>query len=140
MSSSSEGPTADASPAVALPASAQPASITATAVFDREVALRRCFGKFEILQEMVECFFGEADSLFPQMHLALQKEDLVEVGRLGHRMKGTVVYLGAEAAKEAALRVEYFERHSGTKAEAEEAVNTLEKQCEVLRSILASIS
>ena len=53
-------------------------------------------------------------------------------------MKGTVVYLGAEAAKEAALRVERFERHPGIEAEAEAAVDALEKQCTVLKSALVT--
>ena len=77
------------------------------------------------------------DNLFPQMRAALEKRDLVEVGRLGHRMKGTVVYLGAEPAKEAALRVERFCKSSGgTLDEAEEAINALEQQCGVLRAAL----
>jgi HPt (histidine-containing phosphotransfer) domain-containing protein len=121
-----------------LPQSPRSDSIAATAVFDREVALRRCLNKIDMLQEMVECFFCEADTLFPQMRSALKKGDLVEVGRLGHRMKGTVVYLGAEAAREAALRVEHFERHPGIEAEAKEAVNSLEKACEALKSALVA--
>ena len=58
--------------------------------------------------EMIQFFFDEVDKLFLQMRAALEKGDLMEVGRLGHRMKGTVVYLGAEPAKQAALRVERF--------------------------------
>ena len=55
-----------------------------------------------MVREMIQCFFDEVDNLFPQMRAALEKGDLAEVGRLGHRMKGTVVYLGAQPAKEAA--------------------------------------
>ena len=42
---------------------------------------------------MIQCFFDEVDNLLPKMRAALEKGDLEEVGRLGHRMKGTVVYL-----------------------------------------------
>ncbi len=74
------------------------------------------------------------------MRAALEKGDLVEVGRLGHRMKGTVVYLGAEIAKQAALRVERFCKSSGgTAAEAEEAINALEHECVVLKAARLSI-
>jgi hypothetical protein len=53
-------------------------------------------------------------------------------------MKGTVVYLGAQPAKEAALRVERFCKSSGgTPAEAEESINALEQECMVLRIALA---
>jgi hypothetical protein len=59
------------------------------------------------------------------------------LGHLGHRMKGTVVYLGAQPAKEAALRVERFCTSSGgTPAEAEEAIHALEHECLVLKTAL----
>jgi HPt (histidine-containing phosphotransfer) domain-containing protein len=87
---------------------------------------------------MVACFLCEMEGLFPEMRLALRKGDLAKVGRLGHRMKGTVVYLGAEAAREAARAVEHFEEHPGQKAEAERAVNALEQQCELLKSVLTA--
>ena len=61
----------------------------------------------------------------------------MEVGRLGHHLKGTVVYIGAEPAKEAALRVERFcKAAGGTQAEAEEAVKALELECIALQDAL----
>jgi hypothetical protein len=72
------------------------------------------------------------------MRAALQKGDLEEVGHLGHRMKGTVVYLGAQPAKEAALRVERFCKSSGgTASEAEEAINAFEHECIALKAALS---
>ena len=88
---------------------------------------------------MIQCFFNEVDNLFPQMRAALERGDLLEVGRLGHRMKGTVVYLGAQPAKEAALRVERLSTSSGgTPAEAQEAINALEHECMVLKAALVA--
>ena len=60
-----------------------------TAVFDPELALKRCLNKPDLLQEMIGFFFKDADNFLPQMRAALQKGDLAEVGRLGHRLKGT---------------------------------------------------
>jgi HPt (histidine-containing phosphotransfer) domain-containing protein len=128
--STEAGPETESSP------SPGPGGKSAVRVFDPDAALRSCCDDPEMLREMIACFHCEVDSLFPQIREALQKGDLVAVGRLGHRMKGTVVYLGAEAAKEAALRVEHFERHPGTVAEAEQAVNGLEQHCEILKSAL----
>jgi two-component system sensor histidine kinase/response regulator len=106
-------------------------------VFDPEEAITRCFNSRDMAREMIQCFFDEVDILFPQMRAALEKGDLVEVGRLGHRMKGTVVYLGAEPAKHAALGVERFCKScGGTSAEAEDAVNALEHECAVLKAAL----
>ena len=90
-----------------------------------------------MVAEMIHCFLADADSLLPQMRAAIEKGDLQEVGRLGHRLKGTVVYLGAEPAREAALRVERFCKSSGgTRSEAEAAVAALEHECLVLQAAL----
>ena len=106
-------------------------------VFNPEEAITRCFNSEDMVREMIQCFFDEVDNLFLQMCRALEKGDLVEVGRLGHRMKGTVVYLGAQPAKEAALRVERFCKSSGgTPSEAEEAIDGLEQECLLLKAAL----
>ena len=119
------------SPAEALPGGT-------AVVFNPDEALSRCFNSEEIVREMIQCFFDEVDKLFPEMRAALKKGDLEEVGRLGHRMKGTVVYLGAQPAKEAALRVERFCKSSGgAPSEAEEAVNALEQECIALKAIVS---
>jgi hypothetical protein len=48
-----------------------------------------------------------------------------------------VAYLGAQPAKEAALRVERFCKSSGgISSEAEEAINRLEQECLVLKAAL----
>ncbi len=111
---------------------------TAAVVFNPEEAIAQCFNSSKMLQQMIQSFFDDIDNLFVTMRTALEKGDLVEVGRLGHRMKGTVVYLGAQPAEEAALRVERFCTSSGgTPSEAEEAVNALEHECMVLKSVLS---
>ena len=55
---------------------------------------------------MIECFLADVDNLLREIRAALDAGNLGEVGRLGHRLKGTVVYLGAKPAEEAACRVE----------------------------------
>jgi PAS domain S-box-containing protein len=110
----------------------------AAVVFDPEEALSRCFNSADMVREMSQCFFDEVEHLFPQLRAALKQGDLGEVGRLGHRLKGTVVYLGAQPATEAARRVERFCKPSGgTPSEAEEAINALEHECIVLKAALS---
>jgi PAS domain S-box-containing protein len=105
-------------------------------VFNPELALKRCLNKPDVLRQMIEFFLKDADNFLPQIRAALQKGDLVEVGRLGHRLKGNLTHLGAEAAREAASRVERFLLHAGEQTEAEEAVRAFEQECEVLRAAL----
>jgi HPt (histidine-containing phosphotransfer) domain-containing protein len=108
------------------------------AVFDADLALTRCRDVCGIFTEIVECFFDEVPRLLPQLLAALEKGDLATVARLGHRLKGTLVYLGAGPAEEAAIRVERLGQCGGGQAEAEEAVRSLARQCETLQAALLS--
>ena len=106
-------------------------------VFNPEKALSGCLNSRDMVREMTQFFFHEVNDVFPQVRTARAKGDLAEVGRLGHRIKGTVVFLGAEPAAYAASRVERFCTHgNGTPAEAGEAVNALERECAVLEAAL----
>ncbi len=106
-------------------------------VFDPEEALTRCYNRQAMVGKMIRHFFEEVDGLLAQMCAGLEKGDLQEVGELGHRLKGTVVYLGAHRAKEASLRVERFSTSSGgTASEAEEAIDALEQECIALKAAL----
>jgi len=115
-----------------------PAAEPAVAIFDPELALQRCFDSEEMFEEMIQCFYDEVGELFPQMRAALAQGNLTEVGRLGHRMKGTLVYLGAERAKRVALHVEQFcdEDCGDGAAEAEQAIKALEIECLALEIAL----
>jgi CheY-like chemotaxis protein len=109
-----------------------------TVIFNPEEALALCFNSEDLVRELIQCFFNDVDTLFPQMRAALEKGDLMEVGRLGHRLKGTVVYIGAEPVKQATLRVEQFCKTSGgTPSEAKEAIDLLENECMALKTALA---
>jgi PAS domain S-box-containing protein len=123
-------PTQPASP----PADTPHAAMT---VFNQEEALKSCLGSKKMLREMIKCFHEDVDNLLPQMRAALEDSDLVEVGRLGHRIKGTLAYLGAHPAKEAASRVERFcEYGDGTATEVMKVVNALERECRRLKAAL----
>ncbi|MFZ5833452.1 MAG: ATP-binding protein [Planctomycetota bacterium] len=100
------------------------------AVFDPDEALKRCFDNRELTRKMISSFLAEMDSVFPKMRAALSRGDLAEVGRLGHRIKGTIVYLGAEPANEAAALVERICRGSRNEdVEAVEVFRTFEHEC-----------
>jgi signal transduction histidine kinase/DNA-binding NarL/FixJ family response regulator len=122
--------------AIVPPSLKEPTNPSAASAFDPVLALNRCLNKRDLLQEMIAFFFQDADTLLPQLRAALQNGDLTEVGRLGHRLKGTLSHIAADSASEAAERVEGFLLHAGEHAEAEEAVHALVRECEVLRAVL----
>jgi PAS domain S-box-containing protein len=105
-------------------------------VFDERAALQRCFGEQEMLGKMIEYFFHDHETLLPQLHSALERGDFSELGKLGHRLKGTLFYLNAELAREAAVDVERLGTCGGDRAEAEGAVHWLERECQVLKAAL----
>ncbi len=109
-------------------------------VFDPQEALSRCADSPELVRQMIECLLEEVDTVLPQIRAALANGDLVEVGRLGHRVKGIVVYLGARPAQEAALRVERLgNAENGDRlshAEAAEDVGGFCRAITLLRDVL----
>lgn len=120
-----------------LASSPTQAPATDANVFDQQDAMKCCFGRQEMFHTMVDSFFNDVENLLPQMRSALQCGDVAGVGELGHRLKGTVVYLGAKQATDAALRVERFARHGAQLSEAEEAVDELQRECKALKIALA---
>lgn len=120
---------ADASPR-------EPSPRGETVDFDFDVAVQKCFGKYELFQEMVACFLGEVDQLAEQMRVALAEGDGEETYRAAHRLKNTVVYLGATSAVEATTQVERF-CLAGNLTAASQALDALEQQLSRLKPVLA---
>jgi PAS domain S-box-containing protein len=104
-----------------------PPPATASVDFDLDEAVRKCFGKYAMFQDMVGCFFDEVDQLVGQMHSTLAQGNGDEAYHAAHRLKNTVVYLGAARAAEA---TEQVERHcrSGDLAAAVQAVEELQQR------------
>lgn len=101
------------------------------AVFDPRLALERCFDSEKMVRNMAETFFTDCESVLPELRAALVKGDLARLGELGHRLKGTIAYLGAQAAADAAGRLEQF-----SPVYAEDAVAALERHCTALQAAL----
>jgi len=107
-----------------------------TVDFDFDAAVQKCFGKYELFQEMVACFLSEVEQLVEQMHAALAGGDGEEAYRAAHRLKNTVVYLGATSAVEATTQVERF-CLAGNLTAATQALGALEQQLSRLKPVLA---
>jgi len=106
-------------------------------VFDPEEALSRCFHNVDMVREMVQCYFTDLDTLCPQLRAAAERGDYPEVSRLAHRLNGTLAYLGAQPARDAAQRLEQLCGRGPTPAAARDAVSLFEQECLTLRAALA---
>lgn len=103
--------------------------------FDFDRALSICYGNAHMVREMIQYFHREIEDVFPLMRAALESGDLQAVGRLGHRLKGTLIYLGVRPVVEAAKNVErFYKTGGGTASEALEAVEKLEWECSALKA------
>jgi PAS domain S-box-containing protein len=105
-------------------------------VFNFADALKQCYGKFDMFQDMAEYLFNEADPLLDQVRAALDNADAKELGKAAHKLTGTVIYLGAPNALDAARNVERICR-LGDLSGAAEAIQRLEMQIELLKTALA---
>lgn len=75
-------------------------------VLDLQLGIERCFGDYSMFRKLVALFFDEVDQLVDEMYAACRAGDASQLARTAHRLKGTVVYLGARPASEATSRVE----------------------------------
>jgi PAS domain S-box-containing protein len=97
-------------PAEPPPTPPEPAHEPEKTTFDRDEAVRLCFGRYSLFQEMVALFLDEVDDLLVRLHAAGEPPDLDTLAQVSHRLKNTVVYLGAPAATAALERLDAARR------------------------------
>ena len=105
------------------------------AVFVLDEAVSKCYGKYDLFQEMAGCLFCEADPLLEQMRAAHDSGDARELANTAHRLKGTVAYLGSMPAMEATKCVEAIIR-SGDLTAAPAAIDRLATELNRLKDAL----
>lgn len=105
-------------------------------VFDLDEAVKQCFGKYNLFQEMVEFHFCDTGPVLAQMRTALRNGDAAEMGNAAHRLNGTLGALGAASATDAARLVEQMGT-CGQLTGAAEAIQQLEEQLAILHRALA---
>ncbi len=107
-------------------------------IFDTDDALAKCYGNREMMSRMIAFFLTDSTDLLAKMRTALRNRDTEEIANAAHRLRGTVLYLGAKAAVDAAKRTEQTGR-SGDLAAAATAVEQLEDEIRLLaEAIVAS--
>ena len=102
-------------------------SIPNSSPFNLDEAMARLGGESELYHEMVGFFFSDGLKLVAEIQVAAGAGDATAIERKAHRLKGTVLYLGAEATVEAVARVETLGR-SGDLTEAAEAILSMETE------------
>jgi len=106
--------------------------------FDLSVALAQVEGDRELLGEMIDIFFSDTPAMVAQIEQGLSAGDAVVVQKAAHKIKGSVLSLGAPAAAESALALEMAGR-AGDVATAAIEFERLKGVIEKLNATLASV-
>jgi two-component system sensor histidine kinase/response regulator len=108
-------------------------------VLDREALLDRVGGDREFLQEIASLFIQDCPRLLGGIKAAVSREDAQGLEHAAHTLKGSVANFGAEAARQAAFRLEALAR-SGDLTPAAEALSALERELGRFTEALAGLS
>ncbi len=127
---------AESPPAVAPPAASGPPGPPAQG-FHCEAALAKLGGRANLLQDMAAFFLDDAPLRLAEIQAGLQARTPAAIARAAHRLKGTLVYLGAEPALQAAQQVEQIGRH-GDLTDAAAAIQALAQEIAQLGADLRS--
>jgi len=110
---------------------------TEEGAFDREEALGRVDGDWDLLREVVGIFAADSPLLMAEIQGAIGEGNPIQLNRAAHALKGSVANFGARAAFEAALKLELM-GIQGDMADATEFFTVLEGEIENLQSSLAA--
>jgi two-component system, sensor histidine kinase and response regulator len=94
-------------------------------ILDRRAILDRVGGDTELLKEIASLFLEDCPKLLSEIRQAFQQGEQESLEKAAHSLKGSVSNFGAEAAVQAALRVENIGRQRDL-AEAPQAIMRLE--------------
>jgi len=105
--------------------------------FHCEAALASLGGRINLLQDMAAFFLDDAPRRLAEIQAGLQDQTPSAIARAAHRLKGTLVYLGAEPALQAAQRVEQI-GHRGDLTDAAATIQVLTREIAQLGAALRS--
>jgi PAS domain S-box-containing protein len=108
-----------------------PAGPTSPVVFDRAEALKRVGESDEILRELMELFRVEGPKQMEEIRQKKAAGDMPGLARAAHTLKGSVAIFAAQAACDAALRIENMGR-SGDVSDFDEAWESLQQAVDQL--------
>jgi len=90
----------------ASPTPDSPRSPVRPDVFNPADAMARAGGSLDRLRKGIEFYFDEAPLALAQIRAGLDTRDALAIARAAHRLTGTLVYLAAKSALQAARRVD----------------------------------
>lgn len=106
-------------------------------LFSLDQAVSHCFGQKTVFQDMVECFYQEADPLLGQIEAALSAQKGEAAYQAAHRLLNTIFYLGSDITTKATRNLEQASR-AGNLDQAAAALAELKRLIEGLQQALGA--
>jgi len=104
-------------------------------IIDWKRGLAAADGDSALLNELLKMFANQAPASLEKLRSAVEMKDAPAIERAAHTVKGAVSNFGADAAVQAALKLEVMGRH-GDLEHAGEALRSVEQE---IRRVLAAI-
>ncbi len=108
-------------------------------VLDRDALFDRVGGDIEFLQEIADLFLEDCPKLLAQIRAAVSGGDARSLEYAAHTLKGSVANFGADAARDAAFRLEALGR-AGDMTPAPDAYSALEQEIQRFTQELGTLS
>jgi two-component system sensor histidine kinase/response regulator len=126
-------------PASVEPSLGPPAMVQRSGILNEAEALSRVGDDPQLLRELAGVFVSECPRLLDAVHSAVASKDAAKLKIAAHSLKGAVDNFAAQAAYDAALRLEMHGR-DGNLAEVEQDWDTLHKEIDRLLPVLADLA
>jgi signal transduction histidine kinase/CheY-like chemotaxis protein/HPt (histidine-containing phosphotransfer) domain-containing protein len=108
-------------------------------IFNAQATMDRVCGSRELLKKIVGLFFDDCPQMLSEIRKAITTNDGKALEYAAHALKGAVKNFGADAAAEAALKLEKI-GSEGKLSQAEKALEVLEKEIDRLNPALAAFA
>jgi len=107
-------------------------------VLDDALLMSRVDNDLQLLQDLVDLYLGDYPRLLDEIRAALGRKDYRALQRGAHSLKGCTSNLAAKLASEAAFKLEGL-AHAGDWAEADNALESLERELARLKPALLAV-
>ena len=105
---------------------------------DLPLCLTRVGGDMELLREIAVLFIEDCPRAVAELREAIERQDALKLENAAHALKGSVANFGAQAAVDAAFRLEQMGRR-GDLAESAAALGILERALATVCAELATL-
>lgn len=86
-------------------------------------------GDAGFINEMITTFIKNTPELIDEMKAALSKKDYVEIGRVAHKIKPTITFMGIHSFEEKIKTLEQYGKEEKNVDEIESLVSELDSIC-----------